>query len=157
MSDFDRKKLNYRKGTQAFILKNNKILMFQSVHFKNNEWSLPGGGLKSNETPTQALERELKEEFPDNKFEIISMAKTQLVYEWSEELIINDLNEKGYSYRGQSKTQFLVHLKDDDIVSFDNTEIRKIKWVETENVIDYLLPDRKEQTIQALKELKIIN
>lgn len=53
-------------GSKAIILSSKKILLF---HRDNNPnisspdcWQLPGGGIEKDETPLQAVERELREE-----------------------------------------------------------------------------------------------
>ena len=156
MTSFDRDKLEYRKSTQAFIIKDRRILLFQGIDFPNDMWSFPGGGMNDSETPEHALERELHEEFPDNTFKIVAESKTPLAYEWSDEMILKDLATKGSSFRGQSKIQFLVQLNEDEINSYDKNEIRNLKWVDIKDINDYLQEGRRESTIKALKEFGVI-
>lgn len=125
----NRNKLKYRRSTQAFIIRNNKILIFQGVDFPDNMWSLPGGRLKGIECAEDALIRELNEEFPKNTFKILKRSEVPLIFEWSDEMIQEDLKSKGYSYRGQNKIQFLVSLNEEDIISYDSKEIRNIRWI----------------------------
>jgi len=72
------KALNFPKGIQLFIMqifqnrflvgvtgiifnKKNEILLFKHT-YRQQAWSLPGGYMKSGEHPSEALEREIKEE-----------------------------------------------------------------------------------------------
>lgn len=47
-------------GTRVILIDNNKVLLVK--HTYQNEWYLPGGGIKKGETFEQAIRREIKEE-----------------------------------------------------------------------------------------------
>lgn len=58
--------MKYKEGSVALIVHKDKILLFLRDDIPTipapNCWHLPGGGVEANETPLQALERELEEE-----------------------------------------------------------------------------------------------
>tara|TARA_B100000212_G_C27207216_1_gene461353 strand:+ start:373 stop:708 length:336 start_codon:yes stop_codon:yes gene_type:complete len=67
----------YRKGVGIFLLnKENKLWVGKRIDFKSNFWQMPQGGIDKNETPRQAMVRELGEEVGVTKnFKIIDETK----------------------------------------------------------------------------------
>jgi 8-oxo-dGTP pyrophosphatase MutT (NUDIX family) len=153
----DRFKLSYRLGTQAFIVKGNRILLTQEIRWRDNEWGFPGGKIENNETPEMAIARELKEELPENTFTIVKRCLIELIYEWPDEIVLADLEKQGWAYRGQIRQQFLAHLNEPDIMSYKTDELKNIKWVEILDLEKYLLfQGQLENTMRSLKSLGII-
>lgn len=153
----DRSKLAYRLGTQAFIVNGSKILITQEIRWKDNEWGFPGGKIEDNETPEMAIVRELKEELPENTFTVIKKCPIVLRYEWPDEIVLSDIEKKGWAYRGQLRQQFLVHLNETDIVSFKTDELKNVKWVEISDLEKYLIfQGQFENTMRSLTSLGIV-
>ncbi len=154
MSEFNRDDLKYRLGAQGIIYRNNKILICQEIQRNDNEWGFPGGQAEPNETDEETIKRELREEFPKSNFNVIKKSNVLLRYEWPDEMIEADISKKGWSYRGQSKVQFLVELLDEDIDTY-NTE--EIKWVEKIELKKYLIfPGQYQTAVETLKDLGIL-
>ena len=87
--------LPYRKNVAAFILKDNLILTCQRAD-GNLDWQLPQGGIDENESPDQALSRELKEEVFLENFSILSQIPYPITYDWPKEL-----HKRGFSGQEQ--------------------------------------------------------
>ena len=52
--------------------KDNQLWVGKRIDFKNNYWQMPQGGIDENESPEEAMKRELSEEVGINKnFEIV--------------------------------------------------------------------------------------
>lgn len=51
-----------RHRSMAMVVRDKKILMIETYRFGRTIFELPGGGVESGETPTEAALRELKEE-----------------------------------------------------------------------------------------------
>jgi 8-oxo-dGTP diphosphatase len=58
------------KVVSALVLKNGKVLL--SLKKNRREWTLPGGKIEGTETEREALTREIKEELPEIKMQILS-------------------------------------------------------------------------------------
>ena len=76
-----------KDGAKIFI-KNEKLNKFLFVlrddkpEITNpNKWSLVGGGIENGEKPTEALQREIKEEININVFEIKEICSKKIIYE----------------------------------------------------------------------------
>jgi len=154
---FDRSKLPYRLGTQAFIVDGTRILLTQEIRWKDNEWGFPGGKIEDNETPEMAIVRELKEELPENTFAIAKRCPIELTYEWPDEIVLADMEKKGWAYRGQIRQQFLVHLNESNIKAFKPDELKNFRWVEISDLAGYLIfSGQYENTMSSLKCLGIV-
>ncbi len=149
----------YRMGANAFLINSsNEILIVQKCSYKDNEWDLPGGGFENDESPTEGITRELKEELGDINFEIISQSQYINRYEWSEDNIISGFAKRNKWYRGQEKVQFLVKFlgNKEDLV-FQASEIKDHNWINPSDLKDYLIfPNQFEIAQRALLEFGII-
>lgn len=111
----------------GIIRKNNKYLLTKRVYFddeKDNQfypfvWNFPGGGIEANETPQQALIRELKEELNVEVDKITSINK-----------MFTDTrgNWQGIFY------VFLCQLKNKDQLIILNEEASEYGWFETQEI-----------------------
>ncbi len=153
MSSFNREALGYRHGIQAYIVKGDKFVLTQEIHWKDDEWGFPGGKIEEGETDEETLFRELKEEFPKNTFTLLKKANKPLIYEWPDELIEGDIKTKGWSHRGQHRVQFLVELNEDEVLEIRKEELKAVKCVTFEELPTYLkFPNQLESTLKALTD-----
>lgn len=128
----------------AIVLMNDQRLVFWAQRASNDGWQFPQGGMRTDETPVEAMYRELKEEVglnPD-QVELIGSTPGWLRYRlprryrrhYSKPLCI-----------GQKQVWFLLRfLADDSAFSLDTTdepEFSQYRWVDfwypAENVITF--------------------
>ena len=150
--------LTYRQSTSAVILdKTGRILLVQKNSYKDNEWSIPGGGIEEGEPPETTIIRELNEELGSNKFEIVKVAGQTDRYEWPDNLINEKIAKNKAVYRGQEISQFLVRfLGEDGDLKPQIEEVRDIKWVFPKELSSYLIfPQQMEKMEKLLKEFGI--
>ncbi|MDD2483127.1 MAG: NUDIX domain-containing protein [Candidatus Shapirobacteria bacterium] len=155
----DRNTLNYRKSTTAVIVnKENKILLTQKREYYDNEWDFPGGGVEENETDEQTILRELYEELGTNKFIIIKKSSRIDKYEWPNEVVERKLLEKGKTWRGQQRSQFLVkYLGDSSSINIQQDELKKAIWVNIKESFKYLVfPNQLKHTKELFKEFELL-
>lgn len=117
---------SYRPNV-ALILQNasGEILLCER-HDWPGSWQFPQGGLKSKETPLEALHREVKEEIGlrPSAYRILS-SKGPYRYRFP-----NGRNRKGYD--GQEQTYFLAEILDPETpLKFkgDPPEFRAAQWI----------------------------
>lgn len=87
----------YPQKSEVFIAERNDI---------PDAWQFPQGGIDDNETPRQALLRELKEEIGTDEVTVIAEYPEWISYEFPE-----SVQEKMKPFIGQSQRYFLVRLK----------------------------------------------
>lgn len=152
----DYRKLPYRESTVAVVVNSDlEYLILQKTKYNDNEWDFPGGGVhtRNGESPEDAIKRELVEELGTDAFEVVKKSRFLEKYDWPEDVILRRLKDKGETFRGQVRTQFLATFlgKKGDIV-FPQKEIRAIKWVRKNELSKYLIFPNQFTKVQALLE-----
>lgn len=147
---------DYRNASRAIITKNGKILMTYSNKYK--DYKLPGGGIKPNESPIEALIREVKEEtgyniipssikefgviterkkgFTDNR--ILNMENYYFTCSVNEQ--VDSLNLDDYEKEGEYNPVFVLIKEAID----NNKSVISVKpWVKREILfLEYLILDK---------------
>ena len=154
---FNHNDLKYRQSTVAMVIDDeNRVLIVQKKNYNNNEWDMPGGGVHTDkgEIPEDALLRELNEELGLTNFKILKKSKNIEQYEWPDDVIIRKFKEKGQTWRGQQRTQFLVKFTGNKSkIVYPPNEINDIKWVSVDNLERYMIfPDQWNKTQLLINE-----
>ena len=125
-----------KQVVNAIIKQRDKFLIIkrkQGIHAK--KWAFPGGIVEPNETLTQALKREIKEE---TNLDIIKIIKQVSEYEYKRE---NNEKTKGTSY--------LVSVKGN--IKTDKKEIEEYKWTTLEQMQKIeLAPGIEEECLMTM-------
>lgn len=126
------KALPYRRNVAAFIL-NKKGEIFIALRHdlaKDKIWAFPQGGIDKNETPQEALKRELLEEIGTSNIEILEEYPEWLSYDFPSNVIGNPLKRK---YKGQTQKWFAVRFlgkdSDIDLNTHNEKEFNEWKWI----------------------------
>jgi len=125
---------NIKKNAVAVIVnKYNQILLLKRSNNPNqwmsNKWSLVGGGIEDNETPEEAIKREIKEETNLNIFDFVN----PLVIQW-----FNDSIEYLFAcrYWGNSNDVIL----NDENVNFGWFDLNEIYFLNTvPHLMEYII------------------
>lgn len=157
INKIDRNKLDYRQSTSAVIVDElGRILVVQKTSWQDNEWDLPGGGVDKNETPSQAIIRELSEELGCTNCKILKVSEQIDRYEWSDELISQKIKDGQPIFRGQERNQFLIKLTKGAKILPQEEEIKAVKWIYPREIDKYcVFPDQLNKTKKLLKEFGI--
>ncbi|MBL8498225.1 RNA pyrophosphohydrolase [Nitrosomonas sp. JL21] len=140
----------------GIILLNSKNEVFWGKRIKQNSWQFPQGGIKSGESPEQAMYRELTEEIGlcPNHVEIVGRTRDWLRYEVPERWIRKEWRG---NYKGQKQIWYLLRLigRDSDVSlrrsthpEFDAWRWNQY-WVELDSVVEF----KRKVYRQALTEL----
>jgi putative (di)nucleoside polyphosphate hydrolase len=138
----------YRPNVAAIIRRpDHKILVGERAD-RPGSWQFPQGGVKSSETPEEALQRELFEEvgLPGGSYRIIDR-KASYRY----------LFEKGRTkegFDGQEQTYFLIELLPGYQPQHETSdpEFRALRWIiPSEFDLDWLPPFKREVYRQVLE------
>ena len=113
----------YRQNVAAFIVDGSGLILICRRSDKFKTWQLPQGGIDEEESPSEALHRELLEEIGTDKIEIIHQLKDTIRYNWPEHL-----HRDGFI--GQEQTFFLVRLRGKiDLEHASSKEFDKFNWI----------------------------
>ena len=143
----------YRIGVGIFLLnKDKKLWVGKRIDFKSNFWQMPQGGIDKNETPRQAMIRELGEEVGIKKnFEIIDETRNWLNYE-----LPHELKQKVWNGRfiGQKQKwcvcKFLGADNEIDLKSH-KPEFSEWKWIRPRDAIKLVVPFKKKMYENVLE------
>jgi len=100
----------YRPNVAAVVLspnfKEDGLFFLAKRKGVRRGWQFPQGGIDDNETPKEALLRELKEEIGTDAVEIIAEYPEWIRYDFPQ-----TSGNKIYPFKGQNQKYFLVQLK----------------------------------------------
>jgi len=147
---------NGYRANVGIILLNSQNQVFWGKRARQDSWQFPQGGIKSGETPTEAMYRELSEEtgLQPVHVEILGRTREWLRYDVPACWTRRDWRK---NYRGQKQIWFLLRLlgRDSDVSletcahpEFDAWRWNQY-WVELESVVEF----KRQVYRQALTEL----
>jgi putative (di)nucleoside polyphosphate hydrolase len=137
----------YRPNVAAIIRRSDNKILVGERSDRPGSWQFPQGGIKTRETPEEALERELFEEvgLPGGSYRILER-REQYRY-------LFDQGRTKEGYRGQEQTYFLVEL----LPGFEprhetsEPEFRALHWIDpAEFNITWVPPFKRDVYRQVL-------
>ena len=139
----------FRAGVGAILLnEDGKVLGLERRDIPG-AWQLPQGGLEENETPVEAVKREIHEEtgIEASNLEFIASMPRWLAYELPEEARRKKLG------RGQVQRWFLFRFRgsDEAITLGDQKEFRAWKWIGMDELTSIVV-SFKQPVYQELAE-----
>ena len=144
---------DFRKGIGVFLInENNQLWVGKRIDFKNDYWQMPQGGIDKNESPRQAMIRELSEECGIKKnYEILMELEGWLSYS-----LPNSLKKIvwGGRYVGQIQKWFACRFfgKDREFdLETHKPEFEEWKWIRPEDVVKFAVPFKKKLYKDVLK------
>jgi putative (di)nucleoside polyphosphate hydrolase len=144
-----------RRGVGIMLL-NHKGYVFvgRRSDVSDAAWQMPQGGIDPGETPYGAALREMREELGTSNAEVIVTTHDWLSYELPPELLNRIPPPR---FRGQTQQWFLMRFRgtDDEInVSTEHSEFSAWKWVAPEDLLDLIVPFKRELYRCVLKEFQ---
>ena len=135
-------KLKYRPLVVGCIInRQGEILLVERAGVPNH-WQFPQGGCEPDETPRQAVRREMKEEIGTENLTIIGQSKPDVYrYRWQkiwDEQTDDAAGRRRYhGYAGQRVTVFyLKYDGPDDAIKVDKQELVAYRWVEKNKLLE---------------------
>ncbi|TAE82383.1 MAG: RNA pyrophosphohydrolase [Alphaproteobacteria bacterium] len=143
-----RLKHRYRRCVGAMIMdEEGRILVGRRVNTLPDDahsWQMPQGGIDGNETPQDALLRELREEVGTDDVTVIAYIDPWLYYDLPDALIPHFW---GGRFFGQQQKWFLVQLNNGAHsinIHTAEPEFHAIEWIEVGQVLEHVVPFKYE-------------
>tara|TARA_X000000368_G_scaffold66177_1_gene47469 strand:- start:1690 stop:2157 length:468 start_codon:yes stop_codon:yes gene_type:complete len=151
--------LPMRKGVGIIVLnKNNEVFVGKRKDNPIDKWQMPQGGIDNNETPFDAMKRELAEETSITKIKILKEIENWLEYELPQNLLGKIWKGK---FRGQRQKWFIVKFMGNENEINLNTkhpEFIEWKWINYKLLPEVIVDFKKEVYLKLKIELnKFIN
>jgi putative (di)nucleoside polyphosphate hydrolase len=121
-------------------------------------WQFPQGGIKSHETPEQALYRELHEEVGLNPEHVSVLGRTRdwLYYDIPDEHLARRGQQR--AFRGQKQVWFLLRFNgceaDVCLDKADKPEFDDWRWIDYWRALDEIIDFKRDVYKKALTELE---
>ncbi len=124
-------KLPMRHGVGIIVLnQHNKVFVGKRKDNPIDKWQMPQGGIDENETPFDAMRRELEEETSIKKIEVLKEIENWLEYELPPNLLGKIWKGK---YRGQKQKWFIVRFTGNESeinLRTEHQEFIEWKWID---------------------------
>ena len=144
-------KLPMRQGVGIIVLnKQNQVFVGKRKDNPVDKWQMPQGGIDQNETPLNAMKRELAEETSIKNIKILKEIENWFEYELPPNLLGKIWKGK---FRGQKQKWFIVKfLGQDSEVNLNTThqEFIEWKWIDY-NSLPEVIVDFKKEVYKKLK------
>ena len=125
------------------------------MDFKSDYWQMPQGGIDKNESPINAMKRELMEEVGiSNNYEIIRETSCWLKYKLPKNLLGKIWNGK---FIGQTQKWYACKFNGKDKEINLNThypEFSDWKWIKPDDSLKLVVPFKKELYKNILENFK---
>lgn len=152
-------KLRYRPLAVGCVLNNKGEILLVERAGVPNHWQFPQGGCELDETPAQAVRREMKEEIGVENLTIIGQSKPDVYrYRWQkiwDEQADDAAGRRRYhGYAGQRVTVFyLKYNGPDDAIKVDGQELVAYRWVRQNKLLEVIHPVRRPLAKIVLNDL----
>ncbi|MGJ5620997.1 RNA pyrophosphohydrolase [Sulfitobacter sp. MF3-043] len=119
-------------------------------------WQMPQGGVDKGEAADEAALRELEEEIGVGRelVSIIAQSDGWLAYDLPHDLVPNIWKGR---YRGQQQKWFLMRFtgRDDQVnIETDHPEFSKWRWLPVDELVDGIVPFKREVYEAVVKEFR---
>jgi putative (di)nucleoside polyphosphate hydrolase len=148
----------FRKGVAMIVVNNcNRVLWAKRIH--QEAWQFPQGGLMENESPEEAVYRELHEEvgLQPKDISVIANTKNWLYYRLPVQMIRH--HSQPICIGQKQKWYLLRLLSEDKEISFDTTdkpEFEDYRWVYYWLPLKKIVPFKRRVYREALREFSSV-
>ncbi len=146
----------YRPGVGIMLLNaENRVFVAQRADKQFDAWQMPQGGIDEGEDPAKAVWRELKEEVGTDKAKILAESKDWHFYDLPPDLIKKYWQGR---YIGQRQKWFVMQFTgvdaDINIHAHEKPEFNAWKWIAADQLLDLIVPFKRDVYKAVLKEFE---
>jgi putative (di)nucleoside polyphosphate hydrolase len=133
-----------------------QVFAGQRLDNYRDAWQMPQGGIESGEGPEVAALRELEEEtgIPPSAVEVVAESTDWIPYDLPHTLVPKLWKGR---FRGQKQKWFLLRfLGDDSLVNIQTAEpeFREWRWLNVEDLLDKIVPFKRDTYARVISEFK---
>ena len=145
----------------GIVIANGSGEVLWARRLRQGGWQFPQGGMQKNETPKQAMFRELYEEvgLSAHQVDVLAVTRGWLRYRLPEKMIRS--SSEGRRCIGQKQKWFLLHLKADEaevnMNTTSNPEFSEWRWVSYWYPITQIIEFKRWVYKTMLKELSPVH
>jgi putative (di)nucleoside polyphosphate hydrolase len=143
---------SYRSGVGIMLFNNKGEVLIGERIKPADVWQMPQGGIDNDESPQDALLREVSEEIGTTKWNVVAESKEWMHYDFPKEFRDEWFCGK---YIGQSQKWFLLEFLGEDRYININTgepEFTDWKWINISDLVEIIADFKKPMYISIIKE-----
>lgn len=150
-------KLPYRPCVGVMLAnKQGQVFVGQRIDSDAPAWQMPQGGVDKGEDPQAAALRELWEEtgVPGHLVTVEAETREWIPYDLPHDIVPRIWKGR---YRGQEQKWFLLrfHGEDKDVnITTEHPEFSEWRWLEPEQLVEHIVPFKREVYRQVLEDFK---
>lgn len=140
------------RANVAMVICNDHDQVLWARRFGEMSWQFPQGGMRPNESPEEAMLRELREEVGTDRVEILGRTRDWLRYE----IPYKSRSRARSRYRGQKQIWFLLRFLGDEReinLATAQPEFDDWRWVDYWAPINEIIEFKRKVYLTALCEL----
>lgn len=145
----------YRSGVGIVVVNpDKKIFVGKRIDNNSDAWQMPQGGIDVGEDEDKAMLRELQEETGIKDVKILSKSPEYFYYNLPYKL---QRRFWGGKFLGQRQRWYLVEFTGDDKsinVATETPEFSEWRWLSREEVINSIVPFKRDMYCQVLNQFK---
>ncbi len=140
--------MRIRKNVAAVIVNSSGLILAGERKDLPGEWQLPQGGIDENESPEEAVIREVQEETGlSGEHLVIDRFTTPLLY-----LLPKDLAAVS-DFDGQEQIYFLIRFKDEEHEPVPTDEFSSFMWLSKEEIVKRIIFFKRDCYLEAFQQL----
>lgn len=150
-------KLPYRPNVGIMVMNaDRKVFVAQRTDRFSDAWQMPQGGIDAGEDPQTAALRELEEEtgITPDRVTLLAETKGWIPYDLPHDLVPELWKGR---FKGQEQKWFLVRFegRDEDVnIETEHPEFSAWKWIEPAQVVDVIVPFKRDVYAAVLAEFR---
>lgn len=142
--------LFYRPAVVLCLFNEKHDILIAEWHDRPGLWHIPQGGKEKHETFEQSARRELKEEVNAEDVALVKIVPHVYHYNWQ----THDECRLWWGYRGQEQTLCYFKLLEDPAnLKPDQDELRALRWVSKDELVNVIMPKKKHTAKLVLNHL----
>lgn len=146
MSKHQEEEKRYRKNVAVVVLNDSGYILACHRSDKFKSWQLPQGGIDVDESPDQAMIRELEEEIGTSKVTILGQLPETIRYDWPS-------TEYFRGFHGQEQWYYLARLHSDAIIDLTRhppIEFDATQWMGASQFLSKVKGFKRDAYIEAI-------